>query len=142
MEHIINDLRGNHIWIKHLLTEVQFFGIDTQRGYEKAAVAHKEICSHFYAEEKFLLPLLREKSLENKQLAILVRKFERDLIMITNVVDAFHFKCCDKKTYRAGMNPELAMISNLLTNRIFYDEEILYKRYEMTAEPEKVAVLV
>lgn len=138
MDHLINELRSNHIWIAHVLFEARMLGVDSERGYEKVMAAQKDLNKHFYSEEKYLFPFLRKQAANKKYVAELVRNYERDFVMITDMVNAFYARCTNRKTDRSDLNTELTMLYNLLVDKIWEVEEVLYIHYEMLTTEEAV----
>jgi hemerythrin superfamily protein len=129
MSALIEGFKKEHSEIIEAFREVKKLGILTKEGHAKLMSLLPDLLDHLWNEDDRLYPVLRKASEHNKKLEEILSFFENGLGAIHENMLIFMTRYAKGVVIDINFQREYESLSDALSKRIGYEEDILYEEY-------------
>ncbi len=126
---LIIELKKEHLLIKKTFNKIKDFNIKADKRKLLFKDAKQFLSSHIKKEDEFLYPLLWKKAEIDNNLKHTLELCMDDMNNIAQEVQNFFSKYEDKE-FGDEFYSELGKLCADISQRIIYEEEVIYEKYE------------
>lgn len=132
MNEYVKHWKAEHAAIMDFLACAVTLDIGSKAGQEKIREAKNMILKHLKSEDEVLYPMLKKDAREKVNLEKLLEIFVKEMDELAPKVLSF-FKEYEDNPKAEGLSSELYRLIGLLKVRIYAEENMLIKKYEIIA---------